>query len=495
MQKNNCDIITGDTEEIAVPGGWGAAGQPNDGWHQWVHLLNRCYHQASIGWSNEYDLRTALDEIHLSPQGSLSTKSSVLTALRADAYALDSLNRFENGRLIWGSWITRGYITLAEIAKWRFGGNEQEARNQFKGVRWCTEKLRLLGKAPDMHCDDKEMQDLEDLRLRPLENEEDLVWATETLDGEGAAVWQPLPAWIAGPVERGVTKWVEEYQSWQDKIDERRLDGKELAPFAQRKYDEWQEQSAKLCLLFNKKRQCLAPPPRKGASMSRLRQEMFSLTIHLSMDATQLQVAAGKGEPRRLVVLKGEKVQGEDLPDFVDVSIGEGLDEALQAQEEVDEEDGDVDGIDGQGDEQEALLAEEMRAVCEDQDGREEVLAYSSEEEELGSFVNNSFIRVKSFLHRESYRKLHERGLAALPPCGAHISYHVGGRQWTGYYNGSSQGMCFSHGGSTKRSECEALLMCIKAILIAYTTENRRDVAWKSQLEKVLEAEATCATF
>ena len=218
-------------------------------------------------------------------------------------------------------------------------GNEQEARNQFKGVRWCTEKLRLLGKAPDMHCDDKEMQDLEDLRLRPLENEEDLVWATETLDGEGAAVWQPLPAWIAGPVERGVTKWVEEYQSWQDKIDERRLDGKELAPFAQRKYDEWQEQSAKLCLLFNKKRQCLAPPPRKGASMSRLRQEMFSLTIHLSMDATQLQVAAGKGEPRRLVVLKGEKVQGEDLPDFVDVSIGEGLDEALQAQEEVDEED------------------------------------------------------------------------------------------------------------------------------------------------------------
>jgi hypothetical protein len=158
-------------------------------------------------------------------------------------------------------------------------------------------------------------------------------------------------------------------------------------------------------------------------------------------------------------------------------------------------QDGDVDGIDGQGDEQEALLAEEMRAVCEDQDGREEVLAYSSEEEELGSFVNNSFIRVKSFLHRESYRKLHERGLAALPPCGAHISYHVGGRQWTGYYNGSSQGMCFSHGGSTKRSECEALLMCIKAILIAYTTENRRDVAWKSQLEKVLEAEATCATF
>eukprot|EP00435_Cladocopium_sp_Y103_P043619 s1634_g12.t1 len=154
-----------------------------------------------------------------------------------------------------------------------------------------------------------------------------------------------------------------------------------------------------------------------------------------------------------------------------------------------------MDEIDGQGDEQEALLQEELRLVNGDQNDHEEVLAYSSEEEDFDSFINNSFIRVKNFFHRESYRKLHERGLVALPPSGCHISYHVGGRQWTGYYKGSSQGMCYSHGGSTKRSECEALLMCIKAVLIAYTTENRRDVAWKSQLDKVLDAEAKCATF
>eukprot|EP00435_Cladocopium_sp_Y103_P046127 s1634_g13.t1 len=204
------------------------------------------------------------------------------------------------------------------------------------------EKLCLLGKLPEMGCDEKEMQDLEDLWLTPLEGEQDLIWATETLDGEGAAVRQPLPAWVASPVERAVTKWVEEYQSWQDKIDERKLDGKELAPYMQRKYDEWQEQSAKMCFLFSKKTRSLAPAPRKGAAMNRLKKELFSLTIHLSMDATQLQVAAGKGEPRRLVVLKGEKTQGEDLPDFVDISLGEGVDEALQErleQEEAHEED------------------------------------------------------------------------------------------------------------------------------------------------------------
>ena len=69
------DIICGDSPEIQIPGGWGASGQPNDGWHSYLHLLNKAYSQCSVSWSSNPLLRKCLDEINLSPQGSTSTKS------------------------------------------------------------------------------------------------------------------------------------------------------------------------------------------------------------------------------------------------------------------------------------------------------------------------------------------------------------------------------------------------------------------------------------
>ena len=68
------DILCGDSEQMQIPGGFGAAGQPNDGWHQYLHLLNRSYCAAAVGWSNSILLRKRLDELNLSVQGSLSTK-------------------------------------------------------------------------------------------------------------------------------------------------------------------------------------------------------------------------------------------------------------------------------------------------------------------------------------------------------------------------------------------------------------------------------------
>ena len=56
-----------------------------------------------------------------------------------------------NGRLIWGSWITRGYITLAEIAKWRFGGLQVRLRETLKfpaGVKQFSREW--LGKGPNV---------------------------------------------------------------------------------------------------------------------------------------------------------------------------------------------------------------------------------------------------------------------------------------------------------------------------------------------------------
>lgn len=70
------DIVCGDSTDlgITIPGGWGAAGAPNDGWHQHLHTLNRAFCTASVGWVNSVDVRKQLDALSLSVQGSLSTK-------------------------------------------------------------------------------------------------------------------------------------------------------------------------------------------------------------------------------------------------------------------------------------------------------------------------------------------------------------------------------------------------------------------------------------
>ena len=304
---------------------------------------------------------------------------------------------------------------------------------------------------------------------------------------------QPLPTWIASPIEKCVEQWVEQYQGWMEKIDQRALEGKALPPSLQQKYDFWNENSREVHLLYSKRTRSLAPPPRKNASLSRLKQELISVTLNLSMEASELQIRAGASNPRRLVILQGtHQCEDEGLPGFLDQSVGVGLEEALNQGEEAQNEgasDVDMDEIEGRMDEEEAALEGEL------QQDPQEVLAYSSEEEGLEGFIGTPCVRVKSFLHRESYRRLCERGLTALPGVpGVHISYHAGSRTWTGFYE-SSKGKCFTHGGTTLRSESEALLLCLKAVIEAHVAKQPRDGAWKAQLEKIKATEATCANL
>ena len=57
-----------------VPGGFGAAAGPNDGWHQWLHALTKSYLRLAVGWGSWPQLRTRLDELQMGLQSQPSTK-------------------------------------------------------------------------------------------------------------------------------------------------------------------------------------------------------------------------------------------------------------------------------------------------------------------------------------------------------------------------------------------------------------------------------------
>lgn len=66
--------LMGSWSEVPVPGGFGAAGGPNDGWHQALHSLTQGYLRCAVGWGSAPMIRKRLDELQMSVQAVPSTK-------------------------------------------------------------------------------------------------------------------------------------------------------------------------------------------------------------------------------------------------------------------------------------------------------------------------------------------------------------------------------------------------------------------------------------
>ena len=77
-QENHAIICHGGTSEtIRVPPGWGATGAPNDGFHQYFHLLRQSYQKVASGQGRFLKLRAALEELSLAVDGSVRFKPLV----------------------------------------------------------------------------------------------------------------------------------------------------------------------------------------------------------------------------------------------------------------------------------------------------------------------------------------------------------------------------------------------------------------------------------
>jgi hypothetical protein len=68
------ELVGGHHDVAPVPGGFGACGGPNDGWHMCLHSLTKSFLRVAVGWSSAPQLRRRLDEIQMSLQCTASTK-------------------------------------------------------------------------------------------------------------------------------------------------------------------------------------------------------------------------------------------------------------------------------------------------------------------------------------------------------------------------------------------------------------------------------------
>ena len=93
-ERENCAIIChgSTTDTVKVPPGWGATGAPNDGFHQWFHLLRQSYQKVASGQGRFMKLRAALQELSLAVDGSVRFKPLVSIYMFALFFHVGVLN-------------------------------------------------------------------------------------------------------------------------------------------------------------------------------------------------------------------------------------------------------------------------------------------------------------------------------------------------------------------------------------------------------------------
>lgn len=365
-------------------------------------------------------------------------------------------------------------------------GDVSLVRAAMERCRDSMQQLLELTQLPEMMTSEETQLSLDRVRNTPLAQEQEIIWAIQQEDD--VTTRQRLPPWIAQPVERALVKWTEIFNKWQTKIDDRASEGKELTPCMKKNYDDWLQSSSEISFLFSRQNKRVVHRIRRNADAKRMKADLFSVQVTCSAE-------------RRLLVLKGKPTSenAEDIPGFLDHIASNGVISAVQAQQEkqmAEAEDGsDVDGEARMVEEDEKMMEAEAIGDAGSDAELEEVLAATSEEEDLVEMMEGSYKRVKTFTHREAYRLLETQGLTDLPP-GMHISFHKGTRTWTGHVPGmGSAGMCYTFGGTTNRSEPEALLKVLKSLLQNYLDRFPRDKAWQRQLAKISNAECTTPVF
>ena len=123
----------------------------------------------------------------------------------ADAWALQKLGEYQNGKIILWSWLSRGLVTMEQVANWRFDGSTDAVEKLLDST---PTELKAL-------CDLDALPDVED-----LEQKKQVVLAQEAaLQGEVASAWaildkdEPvsdpivLPPWFTRPIATTLLIW------------------------------------------------------------------------------------------------------------------------------------------------------------------------------------------------------------------------------------------------------------------------------------------------
>jgi hypothetical protein len=221
QQENYCILLGCDKKHpVQILGGFGAAGGPNDHWHNHWRVLRRAYLRCAAGSNENPAFRAKLQDLEFGPIGEVQLTCPIMSSLRADAYALKAIKNHRRGNLVMSAWAQCGYCTEVQLATWNFEGNMEQLTEVMDEVKSSMQLLLNLEELSDMDITE-EARKVDLARLASMFGECYHVWWLD--DEMNGCV--PLPQWINEPLELEMAQWVAKYNKWQTDIQERGTKG------------------------------------------------------------------------------------------------------------------------------------------------------------------------------------------------------------------------------------------------------------------------------
>ena len=172
------------------------------------------------------------------------------SSLRADAWALERIRAYSNGKILIWAWVSRGLVDLDWVASIHFGGNLQACKDAMAAV---TGKIRELVQLDHLPLVDG-APDSEPTEPKQVIMDGGMFtfWAfSESKDSEPIA----LPMWMRGAIDKCILQWRSQLTKWTERIAKRAEQGKtDLPPKQQRVYNEWNKTKTRSIVLDKTKK-------------------------------------------------------------------------------------------------------------------------------------------------------------------------------------------------------------------------------------------------
>ena len=131
---------------------------------------------------------------------------------------MKALRDYQDGKLVLHAWLTRGLVTAADIARWRYDGDESQVADLMRKTPNAMSQLLSLENLPAVGDDEKNKELMKLAEQGPLPGESCSRWCVLALDSSSSdATYTPLPDWMKIPLDRTVAIWNREKQDWDNK--------------------------------------------------------------------------------------------------------------------------------------------------------------------------------------------------------------------------------------------------------------------------------------
>ena len=231
----------------------------------------------------------------------INLRLDVAGSLRADAYAIQALRGYQDGKLILHPWIARGFTDWENVAEWYHEGSIDRAKAAMMLTKGQVLDIVQLGSLPVLDLT-AEQQLVHEAEEKLLSGEKVTAWCISKPDGTQVL----LPAWLGQITDKNVCIWTQEAETWENRLPKRRDLGKEtLAPKQQEAYAGWQSTSQRIIVIHKSLQKQMKTWGEKTKTW--LKKHCSTLTLHMTTQAENLRIRTGHGDWYGLKLLEGER--------------------------------------------------------------------------------------------------------------------------------------------------------------------------------------------